>query len=161
MQQWQRSARLAVAVFGVAFAVFVAREWKRRDPPAAVKPTPRTDPRALVEVTAGRTTHINGAREAVDISFKKQFTYEDGTSKLEGATIVFDERNGGTRTFTITGNEGRLGKGATLPAGATVHQVTLNGSVAHYAVRDTNAGREVLVSTPCRGQTWRVHVVAG
>jgi hypothetical protein len=51
--------------------------------------------------------------------------------------------------------------GATLPAGATVHQVTLNGSAAHYSVRDTNAGREVLVSTPCRGQTWRVHVVGG
>jgi hypothetical protein len=32
---------------------------------------------------------------------------------------------------------------------------------AHYTVRDTNAGREVMVSTPCRGQTWRVHVVAG
>jgi hypothetical protein len=47
------------------------------------------------------------------------------------------------------------------PAGATVHQVTLNGSAAHYTVRDTNAGREVLVSTPCRGQTWRVQVVAG
>jgi hypothetical protein len=47
------------------------------------------------------------------------------------------------------------------PAGATVHQVTLNGSAAHYSVRDTNAGREVLVSTPCRGQTWRVHVVGG
>jgi len=47
------------------------------------------------------------------------------------------------------------------PAGATVHQVTLNGSAAHYSVRDTNAGREVLVSTPCPGQTWRVHVVGG
>ena len=49
----------------------------------------------------------------------------------------------------------------TTAAGATVHQVTLNGSAAHYTVRDTNAGREVLVSTPCRGQTWRVRVVAG
>jgi len=56
---------------------------------------------------------------------------------------------------------GRHGGGATVPAGATVHQVTLNGSVAQYTVRDTNAGREVLVSTPCRGQTWQVHVVAG
>jgi hypothetical protein len=43
----------------------------------------------------------------------------------------------------------------------TVDQVTLNGSAAHYAVRDTSAGREVMVSTPCRGQTWRVQVVAG
>jgi hypothetical protein len=43
----------------------------------------------------------------------------------------------------------------------TVHQVTLNGSAAHYTIRDTNAGREVMVSTPCRGQTSLVHVVAG
>ena len=113
MRRWQRNARLVIAVFGVAFALFVAREWKRRDPPPAAKPTLRTDPKALVEVTAGRTTHVNGGREDVDISFKKQFTYEDGTSKLEDATIVFDERNGGSRTFTITGKEGRLGKGAT------------------------------------------------
>jgi hypothetical protein len=56
---------------------------------------------------------------------------------------------------------GLIKPGDPWPAGATVHQVTLNGSVAHYTVRDTNAGREVLVSTPCRGQTWRVHVVAG
>ena len=66
MRRWQRNARLVIAVFGVAFAVFVAREWKRRDPPPAVKPTLRTDPKALVEVTAGRTTHLNGAREDVD-----------------------------------------------------------------------------------------------
>jgi len=26
-------------------------------------------------------------------------------------------------------------------------------------MRDTNAKREVRVSTACRGQTWRVHVV--
>jgi len=48
-----------------------------------------------------------------------------------------------------------------VPAGAQVHNVRLNGSPAQYAVRDTNAGRVVLVSTPCRGQTWQVHVVAG
>ncbi len=52
--------------------------------------------------------------------------------------------------------------GATLPTGARVHLVTLNGNPAAYTVRDTNAGRQVLVSTPCGGgQTWNVHIVAG
>jgi LPS export ABC transporter protein LptC len=111
MTAWQRRARLTIAVFGVVFAVFVARELKRRDPPVQVKPIPRTDPGAIVETTAGHTAHISGSREDVDITFQKQFTYEDGTSKLEGVTIVFDERNG-DRTFTITGKNGRLGKGA-------------------------------------------------
>jgi hypothetical protein len=38
--------------------------------------------------------------------------------------------------------------------------VTLNGSPARYTIRDTNAGRQVLVSTACGGQTWQVHIVA-
>jgi hypothetical protein len=37
----------------------------------------------------------------------------------------------------------------------------LNGSAVRYTVRDTNAGRQVLVSTPCAGRTWQVHIVAG
>ena len=79
-----------------------------------------------------------------------------------GAIDVAATRHGSTYTTTVTASLAcTLHVGATLPAGATVHQVTLNGSAAHYTIRDTNAGREVLVSTPCRGQTWRVHVVAG
>ena len=111
MKRWQRRARLTIAVFGVVFAVFVARELKRRDPPSVSAPTPRTDPGAVVETRAGTTTHLTGNREDVSITFKQQSVYEDGTSKLQGVTVVFDERNG-DRTFTITGNEGRLGKDA-------------------------------------------------
>jgi hypothetical protein len=79
-----------------------------------------------------------------------------------GSVDVAATHHGSSYTTTVTARLAcTLHVGATLPAGATVHQVTLNGSVAHYTVRDTNAGREVLVSTPCRGQTWRVHMVAG
>ena len=109
MTRWQRSARLVIAVFGVAFAVFVARELKRRDPPPAMKPVVHSDPGAIIETTGGNTIHVNQSREDVDITYKRQSTVQDGSSKLEGVTIVFDERNGGSRTFTITGKEGRLG----------------------------------------------------
>jgi hypothetical protein len=79
-----------------------------------------------------------------------------------GAVDVAATHHGSSYTTTVTaGLACTLHVGATVPAGATIHQVTLNGSAAHYAIRDTNAGREVMVSTPCRGQTWRVHVVAG
>ena len=111
MQPWQRSARLVIAVFGVVFAVFVVRELKGRDPVPAMKPVARTDPGAIVETTGGNLTRIKGTREDVSIAYQKQFTYEDGSSKLLGVTIVTEERNG-TRTFTITGKEGRLAKGA-------------------------------------------------
>ena len=48
--------------------------------------------------------------------------------------------------------------GATLPSGSTVQSVTLNGSPATYVIRDTNAGREVFVSTSC-GSNAQVNVV--
>ena len=79
-----------------------------------------------------------------------------------GSVDVAATHHGSSYTTTVTASLScTLHAGATVPAGATVHQVTLNGSPAPYTVRDTNAGREVLVSTPCRGQTWQVHVVAG
>ena len=111
MQQWQRSARLVIAVFGVAFAVFVVRELKHREAPPVNSPVVRTDPGAVVETTSGSTTHINANREDVHVTYKTQSTYADGTSRLQGVTIVFEERNG-SRTFTITGKEGHLGKAA-------------------------------------------------
>jgi LPS export ABC transporter protein LptC len=115
MRSWQRGARLVIAVFGLVFAVFLARQLKSRGTPPAARPPVRTEPGAVVETTGGNTTHITGTREDVSVSYEKQSTYEDGSSKLQAATVVFDERNG-SRTFTITGKEGHLAKGATKMA---------------------------------------------
>ena len=112
MKRWQRSARLVIAVFGLGFAVFVAREFKHREPAPANRPVVRTDPGAVIETTSGSTTHINANREDVHVAYNTQSTYADGTSRLQGVTIVFEERRG-SRTFTITGKEGHLGKAAT------------------------------------------------
>ncbi|MCU1384420.1 MAG: export transporter periplasmic protein LptC [Acidobacteria bacterium] len=109
-----------IAVFGLLFAFFIARQLKPRGAPPAGKPAVRTDPGAVVETTGGHTTRVNGTREDVSVAYDKQFTYEDGSSKLQGATVVFDERNGG-RTFTITGKEGHVAKGTT--------QMALDGAV--------------------------------
>jgi hypothetical protein len=46
----------------------------------------------------------------------------------------------------------RLTVGHTLPAGATIKSVKLNGSKTSYKVRDTNRGREVLVKARGRGE---------
>src|SRR5258708_39702328 len=110
MQPWQHRARLVVAVFGVMFVVFVARELKRRGAPPTMTPVLRSDPRAVVESTGGHTFRANGTREVANIAYQKQYTYEDGTSRLEGVTIDTKEKNG-DRTFTITGKSGQLGKG--------------------------------------------------
>src|SRR5215831_18675624 len=101
MNRWQRRARMTIALFGVVFAVFVVRGLRHRDPPPVDRPALRSDPRAVVETRNGQTTQLTGNREDASITFEHQAIYEDGTSKLQGVTIVFDVRNG-DRTFTIT-----------------------------------------------------------
>ena len=110
------AARLVIAVFGVVFAVFVGAEYRRRDPPPPPAPVARTDPRAVVETTGGELAPLHGvARGRQRRRFEKQFAYPDGSSKLTGVTIVTDEKNG-SRTFTITGNEGHIAKNETTIA---------------------------------------------
>jgi hypothetical protein len=78
-----------------------------------------------------------------------------------GSIDVAARHDGASWTTTVTARLAcTLHIGATLPSGSRVHLVTLNGSRVPYTVRDTNAGRQVLVSTPCSGRTWRVHIVA-
>ena len=109
MTRWQRRARLSVAVFGVLFAVFVAREFKGRTaPPVATAPA-RTDPKAVVEITGGEIGQFRGSREDVHVRAEKQLVDADGASKMIGVTIVTDERNG-NRTFTIRSKEGQIAK---------------------------------------------------
>jgi len=78
-----------------------------------------------------------------------------------GSVDVAARHDGASWTTTVTARLAcTLHVGATLPTGAQIHLVTLNGSPVPYTVRDTNAGRQVLVSTPCGGRTWTVHIVA-
>jgi hypothetical protein len=92
-----------------------------------------------------------------------------GQSRVSGTNIrvgtgsidVAATHQGNSWTTTVTaGLACTLHIGATLPKGAQIHLVTLNGSPVQYSVRDTNAGRQVLVTSQCSGQTWRVHIVA-
>ena len=108
MSRWQRNARLIVALFGVLFAAFVARQLKPRDTPPAAAVAPKTDPGAIAETTGGTLGKFHGSRQDVSVRFQRQLVYGDGTSKLQGVQIVTDERNG-SRTFTISGKEGRVG----------------------------------------------------
>ena len=112
MTRWQRRARLVIAVFGVLFAAFVARQLKPRDAPAGAAPINKVDPKAVIETTNGVLQSFKQSREGAHVTFQKQSVYADGTSKLHGVTIVTQEKNG-SRTFTIAGKEGRLGANQT------------------------------------------------
>ena len=125
MTRWQRRARLFIAAFGVVFAVFVAWQFKGRRAPTVAPAPVRTDPGAVVEMTGGDFLKFNLSHEDVRVKSQRQVIQADGSSTLSGVTTTFDERNG-TRTFTITSKEGRIGKGesAVLLDGA----VRLEGS---------------------------------
>src|SRR5438876_6682245 len=78
-----------------------------------------------------------------------------------GSVDVTATHQGNSYTTTVTARPTcTLHAGATLPAGAQIRPVILNGAPAPYTVRDTNAGRQALVSTPCSGQTQTGHLVA-
>jgi LPS export ABC transporter protein LptC len=112
MTRWQRRARLVIAVFGVLFAAFVARQLKPRDAPAGAAPINKADPKAIIETTNGILQSFKQSREGAHVTFQKQLVYGDGTSKLQGVNIVTQEKNG-SRTFTIAGREGHLGANQT------------------------------------------------
>ena len=77
-----------------------------------------------------------------------------------GAINVKATHTGNVWTSTVTSQlTCALHVGATLPSGSTIHSVMLNGVVAAYKVRDTNAGRQVFVVTHC-GSIAHVKVVA-
>jgi hypothetical protein len=77
-----------------------------------------------------------------------------------GSVDVAASHQGDVWTTTVTARLAcTLHAGATLPAGATVHAVTLDGHPAPYTARDTNQGRQVFVAAPC-GATSRVKVTA-
>jgi hypothetical protein len=79
-----------------------------------------------------------------------------------GALDVAASHQGNSWVTTVTARLAcTLHVGATLPAGAAVRRVTLNGAAAHFVTSDTNAGRQVFVVTPCAGRTWRVHITTG
>jgi hypothetical protein len=89
-------------------------------------------------------------------------TTVSGTAIRVGAgTIdVTATHQGNTWMTTVTSRlTCTLHVGASLPANSTIASVTLNGMAMAYTVRDTNAGRQVFVQTPC-GSTARVRVIA-
>jgi len=120
MSRWQRRARLLIALFGVVFAVFLARQFKPADATPASQPVVPTDPGAIIEVTGCKLQRVTLSREDVSIECDKQLTYADGSSKLLGVTLTSDEKSGEDR-FTASGKEAVVAKDQST--------IVLNGDV--------------------------------
>jgi LPS export ABC transporter protein LptC len=118
--RWQKSVRVVMAIVAVAVCVAVAVSFKRRGSGGRDAPLVRTDPRAVVESTGGRSVRFKGGHEDVRVETERQLTYQDGSTKLLGVKVSADDRGDG-RSFTVTGKEGDVGKDESI--------VTLNGDV--------------------------------
>jgi lipopolysaccharide transport protein LptA len=147
MALWRRRVRLLIAVLALAFAAVVARQLRPRVPVSPHLPSTRTDPAAVAEVTDGRLERITFSRQDVSVDFQRQLLYPDGSMKLFAVKIKTDER-GGTRTFTVTGNEGHVGeKESVLTLDGDVQVVASDG----LTVRTEHAtydGRDGFVRAP-------------
>ena len=132
MTRWQRRARLLIAVFGVVFAVFLARQFKPADATPGSRPVVPTEPGAIIEITGCKLQRVTLSREDVSIECDKQLTYADGSSKLLGVTMTSDEKNGDGR-FTASGKEAVVAKDQST--------IVLNGDVRLVSVGNSRADR--------------------
>lgn len=102
---WQRRARYLIAILGLAFAVVVARAFRK--PVAAPAPAviERSDPNALVETAGGQTLRFNRDKEEIQVNYEKQLTTADGTTRLEGVTVTSDR---GGRSYELKADTAHL-----------------------------------------------------
>jgi lipopolysaccharide export system protein LptA len=127
---WQRRTRWALGAFAIAFAVIVVFAFKRNAPPQDAGPVEPVDPGAVIATTGGRIQRFKSSREDVSVEYDKQLSYADGSARMIGVRIVSAGREGG-QSFTVTGNEGRLGENeSTLMLEGEVRLEATDGFVA-------------------------------
>jgi hypothetical protein len=104
---WQKRARLLVLLIAIGVAVAVFVTTRRREDPSPPAPVTRADPAAVVESSGAVIVQVKGERETVTIRAKKQFSYQDGSSRLLGVQVT-SVRQG--KTFVATGAEAKIGE---------------------------------------------------
>jgi LPS export ABC transporter protein LptC len=107
MASWRKHARAGVAIVGIVVAGLVYFAMRERETAPAPGPVNRLDPKAILEVTQGVIEGITGIEKNFEVKYKTLQTYDDGSTKFLGATIVVHK--GEDRTFTVSANEARTG----------------------------------------------------
>ena len=107
---WQKQARLGVAIGGVAFAVVVALGF-RHGTPTGGGHVATSDPKAVVESSQGTHNRTSRSKEDLNVAFQHLTSYSDGSSRLDGIALTTTRANG--REFKITAKEARVTKDET------------------------------------------------
>jgi LPS export ABC transporter protein LptC len=143
---WRKRLRLAIAVFGVCLAGFVLYVMRPRETRQAPPPIQRIDPKATVETRGCDVVQLKGSKQDLRVECESQVTYEDGNTALKGVTLTVDNRGG--RSFTVTGNEARVGANqSTFDITGNVKLEASDGLVA-TAGSATYADAEGIVRAP-------------
>ncbi|MEP6916700.1 MAG: LptA/OstA family protein [Acidobacteriota bacterium] len=130
---WQKQARLGIAVFVIVFVAIVVVALRQRKATPVIEPPPkRNDPSAIVENTSsGHFEKWKDGKLVFGLKFGTQFTYEDGRNKFGGGIELTADRSG--KPYKVTSRE------------AEVVQTGEGLKTAHFigAVKLTSEGLEV------------------
>ena len=106
MTRWQRTLRLGLGVFAVAFAVFVYFAIGRRAADSGQADSGRTDPKAITESRKGETLANRGETRDFSVKYDRLLTYEDGSSRIERAEVAIPQRSG--RDYGLKADSARI-----------------------------------------------------
>ena len=104
---WQKTARIGVAMIGIASAVAVYATMGERTKQAVAPLPQRIDPKAMIESSGNIVQQVRGDKQDYVITADRQLTYEGGATKLVGVKVIV--RNRGGRDYTVSGREASAG----------------------------------------------------
>jgi len=104
---WQRRARIVIAIGAVAFAIVLFATMRQRVPEAVSRVT-TSDPKAVVESSAGFHSGATGSHRDYDVAYDRLLTFQDGSSKMVGIKVGKDREDG--RHFTMSAREADVSK---------------------------------------------------
>jgi LPS export ABC transporter protein LptC len=145
--RWQKAARLALIVVGVATIVGVVATMRKRHAPVGAAGVVRQDRKAVAEVAGSRMTQATGIKIPGFIDSERYFAYEDGSLRFVKPRLT-TTRSG--REFHLEAREGTIGPDQ---AHITVNgDVVLNASDGLQAKTDeaSYSSGEAVVRVPRR-----------
>jgi LPS export ABC transporter protein LptC len=101
---WQKRARIGVAIFGLVSAIAVYAAMGERTKPIPVVPPTRVDPKALIESQGTVLQQVQGTRQDYVVEAAQQLVYEGGATQLRDVKVTINNRAGG-KSFIITAKE--------------------------------------------------------
>lgn len=103
---WQKRARVVLALIAVATVAGVLMTIRKREPPSAATGITRVDPKAVAESAGGQMTQATGMKIPGFIDYERSLMYEDGSIKFIKPKLTTTRAG---REFLVVSNEGQLG----------------------------------------------------